>query len=163
MPLAAFTTMAVLGAGSADPPEWIYEFQNPTAVQKPPSKTAGFVSKGAGIAASAATTAAVVAGTALASKATTAVQAASAAVTGTSLAVQAPSHLNSAAQGISSIEDATNVVDLIPSQSEELQFQGISDLFDQKETVERLTEGVQEVVATPTYDQPAISGLRKSK
>ena len=83
--------------------------------------------------------------------------------TGTSLAVQAPSHLNSAAQGISSIEDATNVVDLIPSQSEELQFQGISDLFDQKETVERLTEGVQEVVATPTYDQPAISGLRKSK
>ncbi|MBL6885108.1 MAG: hypothetical protein ISR21_05370 [Candidatus Poseidoniaceae archaeon] len=163
MPLAAFTTMAVLGAGSADPPEWMYEFQNPTAVQKPPSKTAGLVSKGAGIAASAATTAAVVAGTALASKATTAVQAASAAVTGTSLAVQAPSHLHSAAQGVSSLEEASSVVESIPSQPEDLQFQGISDLFDQKETAERLSEGVQEAVAAPTYDQPAISGLRKSK
>lgn len=105
----------------------------------------------------------MVAGTALASKATTAVQAASAAVTGTSLAVQAPSHLHSAAQGVSSLEEASNVVESIPSQPEDLQFQGISDLFDQKETAERLSEGVQEAVAAPTYDQPAISGLRKSK
>jgi hypothetical protein len=163
MPLAAFTTIAVLGAGSSDPPEWMYEFQNPTAAQKPPSKAASFVGKGAGIAASAATTAAMVAGTALASKAATAVQAASAAVGGSTLAVQAPSHLETVSQGISAVDDAAGVLDAIPPEAEEISFDGISELFDQKDAVGHLSDGVQELTSSPAYDQPAITGLRKSK
>jgi hypothetical protein len=141
----------------------MYEFQNPTVAQKPPSKAASFVGKGAGIAASAATTAAVVAGTALASKAATAVQAASAAVGGSTLAVQAPSHLETVSQGISAVDDAAGVLDAIPPEAEEISFDGISELFDQKDAVGHLSDGVQELTSSPAYDQPAITGLRKSK
>jgi hypothetical protein len=36
-------------------------------------------------------------------------------------------------------------------------------MFDQKDAVGHLSDGVQELTSSSAYDQPAITGLRKSK
>ena len=161
MPLAAFTTMAVLGAGSSDPPEWMYDFQKPaTTVQKENSEP-GLVRKGAGVAVSVATSAAIGAGTVLASKATAAVQGTSAMITGASVASQTPAIADSVSDGLESI-DAVGAVDDLPQfESEELEFQGISDLFEQKDVAESLLESTDSSPSSPAHNEPVISGLRK--
>ena len=73
MPLAAFTTIAVLGAGSSDPPEWMYDHRPSSAKNKLQSSTSKLLGKSVGVA----TTATVLASTAIASKATTGIQVAS--------------------------------------------------------------------------------------
>ena len=120
MPLAAFTTIAVLGAGSSDPPEWMYDYLPPAAEKKPPSTTSKILGKTAGIAVSTATTAAVVASTAIASKATTAAQVVSAAVSGSSAGAQAPGAVRTISDGMSQMEGIGEVSEMLPPESEDL-------------------------------------------
>ena len=162
MPLAAFTTIAALGAGSADPPEWMYDHRPSPASQKPESTTSKLLKKSAGVAVSTATTAAVLASTAVASKATAAVQTASAVVTGSSTVAQAPGMVNSLGEGISQAERVGDIVDVVPIETEDLEFQGISDLFDQTSDSEGIISSATDSISSPTYDQPSIKGLRKS-
>ena len=163
MPLAAFTTMAVLGAGSADPPEWMYDYRPSSVAQKPQSTTSKLIEKSAGVAVSTATTAAVLASTVVASKATSAVQAASAVVTGSNSIAQAPGAVQSLGEGISQSEHAGDLADVLPLETEELEFQGIDDLFEQKSDLEGVFSSSTDEISSPTYDQPSITGLRKSK
>jgi len=163
MPLAAFTTMAVLGAGSADPPEWMYDYRPSSVAQKPQSTTSKLIEKSAGVAVSTATTAAVLASTVVASKATSAVQAASAVVTGSNSIAQAPGAVQSLGEGISQSEHAGDLADVVPLETEELEFQGIDDLFEQKSDLEGVFSSSTDEISSPTYDQPSITGLRKSK
>ncbi len=161
MPLAAFTTIAVLGAGSSDPPEWMYDYRPPAAEKKPPSTTSKILGKTAGIAVSTATTAAVVASTAIASKATTAAQVVSAAVSGSSAVAQAPGAVGTISDGISQIEGIGEVSDMLPPESEDLEFQGIGELFDQTpDSDDIFTDSVDEITI-PDFKQPSIKGLRK--
>ena len=163
MPLAAFTTMAVLGAGSADPPEWMYDYRPSSVAQKPQSTTSKLIEKSAGVAVSTATTAAVLASTVVASKATSAVQAASAVVTGSNSIAQAPGAVQPLGEGISQSEHAGDLADVLPLETEELEFQGIDDLFEQKSDLEGVFSSSTDEISSPTYDQPSITGLRKSK
>jgi hypothetical protein len=163
MPLAAFTTMAVLGAGSADPPEWMYDYRPSSVAQKPQSTTSKLIEKSAGVAVSTATTAAVLASTVVASKATSAVQAASAVVTGSNSIAQAPGAVQPLGEGISQSEHAGDLADVVPLETEELEFQGIDDLFEQKSDLEGVFSSSTDEISSPTYDQPSITGLRKSK
>jgi len=163
MPLAAFTTMAVLGAGSADPPEWMYDHRPSSVAQKPQSTASKLIEKSAGVAVSTATTAAVLASTVVASKATSAVQAASAVVTGSNSIAQAPGAVQSLGEGISQSERAGDLADVVPLETEELEFQGIDDLFEQKSDLEGVFSSSTDEISSPTYDQPSITGLRKSK
>lgn len=163
MPLAAFTTMAVLGAGSSDPPEWMYEHQKPLLKSNPPSKAANLVGKGAGLAVSAASTAAVMAGTSLATNAAAAAQSASASFHGGSLAAQAPDALHSVSRTSTLVESPTEHLDSLARPPGELDFEGIGDLFDANEAAEPVKEAIRSVAPQPSHNQPSITGLRKSK
>ena len=158
MPLAAFTTIAVLGAGSSDPPEWRYD-PRPPSPEKPQSSTSKLLGKSVGVA----TTAAVVASTVVASKAATAFQGVSAVVAGASSVVQAPTVIQSLGEGVSHADQASGLADVLPLESEQLEFQGISDLFDQTGMEEGILPLSTDSLSMPDFDQPAITGLRKSK
>ena len=158
MPLAAFTTIAVLGAGSSDPPEWMYDRRPPTP-EKPQSTTSKLLGKSVGVA----TTAAVVASTVVATKAATAFQGVSAVVAGSASAVQAPTVIKSLGEGVSHVDQAGGITDVLPFEGEQLDFQGISDLFDQTGAEEGILPSSTDSLSMPDFDQPAITGLRKSK
>ncbi len=161
MPLAAFSTIAVLGAGSSDPPEWMHDYRPPAEEKKPPSTTSKIIGKTAGVAVSTATTAAVFASSAIASKATAAAQVASAAISGSSAVAQAPDAVQSIGDGVSQIERVGGMSDALPSEGEDLEFQGIGDLFDQTvDSDEVLADSVDEI-SIPNFKQPSIKGLRK--
>ena len=53
--------------------------------------------------------------------------------------------------------------DLPAFESEELEFQGISDLFDQKDVAESLLDSNDSSTSSPAYNEPVISGLRKKQ
>ncbi|MBT60715.1 MAG: hypothetical protein CMA63_04080 [Euryarchaeota archaeon] len=162
MPLAAFTTMAVLGAGSSDPPEWIYEYRVSSLKREPPApSTPSLLSKGVGIAASTATTAAVLASTTVATHASSAVQSAVGMVSGASSVGGASTEFSGVADTVKSLDDVSSVTDSLPVQAEELQFDGISDLFDQRNEVSEISDAVQKVTSGPSHDEPAITGLGK--
>ena len=163
MPLAAFTTMAVLGAGSSDPPEWMYDFQKPVQVAQQELSEPGLVRKGAGMAVSVAASAAIGAGTVLASKTTSVVQGAGAMVSGAPVAGQAPAIADSVSDRLSTLDKVTPVDDFPSLESQNMDFQGISDLFDQEEVAERLLESKESSGTPPAFNEPVISGLRKSK
>lgn len=163
MPLAAFTTIAVLGAGSSDPPEWMYDYRPAPLEKKPQSTASKIIGKGAGVAVSTATTAAVLASTAVATKATSAMHAASAVVSGSSAVTQAPGAVQSLSEGASHIGQIHDVTDAVPSSDADLEFEGISDLFDQASTSEEVLSLDTESISIPDFQQPSIKGLRKSK
>lgn len=163
MPLAAFTTIAVLGAGSSDPPDWMYDHLPAPVEKKPQSTTSKILGKTAGVAVSTATTAAVFASTAVASKATTAVQAASAVISGSSAVAQAPGAVQSLGDGLSQIEQVSEMSDVLPSESGDLEFQGISDLFDQTIDSEGILPSSADGISIPDFKQPSIKGLRKPR
>tara|TARA_B110000902_G_scaffold83754_1_gene99499 strand:- start:818 stop:2140 length:1323 start_codon:yes stop_codon:yes gene_type:complete len=158
MPLAAFTTIAVLGAGSSDPPEWMYEYQPPLPEKKSQSSSSKLIGKSVGVA----TTAAVLASTAVASKAATAIQGASAVISGSSSVAQAPTVIQSVGDGISHVEHAGGITETLPLEGEQLEFQGISDLFDQTGSVEDIFSTSADAISSPDFNQPSITGLRKS-
>lgn len=158
MPLAAFTTIAVLGAGSSDPPEWMYEYQPPLPEKKSQSSSSKIIGKSVGVA----TTAAVLASTAVASKAATAVQGVSAVISGSSSVAQAPTVLQSVGDGISHLEHAGGITELLPLEGEQLEFQGISDLFDQTGSEGDILTTSADTISSPDFNQPSITGLRKS-
>lgn len=163
MPLAAFTTIAVLGAGSSDPPEWMYDYRPAPLEKKPQSTASKIIGKGAGVAVSTATTAAVLASTAVATKATSAMHAASAVVSGSSAVTQAPGAVQSLSEGASHIGQIHDVTDAVPSSDADLEFEGISDLFDQASTSEEVLSLDTESISIPDFQQPSIKGLRKPK
>ena len=158
MPLAAFTTIAVLGAGSSDPPEWMYEYQPPLPEKKSQSSSSKLIGKSVGVA----TTAAVLASTAVASKAATAIQGASAVISGSSSVAQAPTVIQSVGDGISHVEHAGGITETLPLEGEQLEFQGISDLFDQAGSEGDLLTTSADTISSPDFNQPSITGLRKS-
>jgi len=149
MPLAAFTTMAVLGAGSSDPPEWMYDHRPPSPEQESQSSSPSLLEKGVGLAMTTATTSAVLASTAVA--------------TGSSSVVQAPLDVQSLGNEISHAEHAGGLTDVLPVGGDELEFQGISDLFDQTGGSEGILSSATDSIPTPDFKQPSITGLRKSK
>jgi len=159
MPLAAFTTMAVLGAGSSDPPEWMYDHRPPLSEKKSQSQTSKLLGKSVGVA----TTAAVLASSAVASKATSALHVASAVVSGSSSPVQSPAVIQSLSEGMSYTGQAEEFIDTLPMESEQLEFQGISDLFDKTGHGEDILSTSNEPNPAPDFNQPSITGLRKSK
>lgn len=159
MPLAAFTTIAVLGAGSSDPPEWMYDHQPPSPKKAPQSSTSKLLSKSVGVA----TTAAVVASTAVASKAVTAIQGVSAVVAGSSTAIQAPVVLQTLGEGVSHANQASGITEALPSNGEHFEFEGMSDLFDQKGMEDSILSSSTDSLTIPEFNQPAIKGLRKFK
>jgi hypothetical protein len=159
MPLAAFTTMAVLGAGSSDPPEWMYDHRSPSSKKKLQTSTSKLLGKSVDVA----TTATVLASTAIASKATTAIQVASTVATGSSSVLQPPTVAQSLGEGIPHAEHAGGLADVLPMEDEQLEFQGISDLFDQTGSSEAILPSDGESISTPDFNQPSITGLRKSK
>jgi hypothetical protein len=156
MPLAAFTTMAVLGAGSSDPPEWMYDHRPPSPEQEPQPSSSSFLGGSVGLAMTTATTT-------VASKASPTIQDASAVARGSSSAVQAPTGVQSLGNGIVRAESTGGLTDVLPVEGDELEFQGISDLFDQTGGSEGILSSATESTPTPNFNQPSITGLRKSK
>ncbi len=110
-----------------------------------------------------ATTATVLASTAIASKATTAIKVASTVATDSSSVVQAPTVVQSLGEGILHAEHARGHADVLPLEDDQLEFQGISDLFDQTGSSEAILPSDGESISTPDFNQPSITGLRKSK
>jgi hypothetical protein len=163
MPLAAFTTMAVLGAGSSDPPEWMYDHRPPSPEQEPQPSSSSFLEGSVGPAMATATTTAVLASKTVAPKASTTIQDASAVDTDSSSAVQAPTGVQSLGNGIVRAEHTGEMADVLPIEGEELEFQGISDLFDQTKGSEGILSSATDSISTPSFKQPSITGLRKSK
>jgi hypothetical protein len=163
MPLAAFTTMAVLGAGSSDPPEWMYDHRPPSPEQEPQPSSSSFLEGSVGPAMATATTTAVLASKTVAPKASTTIQDASAVDTDSSSAVQAPTGVQSLGNGIVRAEHTGEMADVLPVEGEELEFQGISDLFDQTKGSEGILSSATDSISTPSFKQPSITGLRKSK
>ena len=160
MPLAAFTTLAALGAG-ADPPDWMYEY-NPRPDPSTMSSTgsSSLVKKGASVAVGAA--------------ATVAVAGASAAVAHSSSFAQGLTGLGCSvplAKSVGALHNARNAADAVPI-----------DMLDQVDSLENLSRSIDaadqvrelhddtnvdlatkavDFVRTPSYDEPAITGLRK--
>jgi hypothetical protein len=156
MPLAAFTTMAVLGAGSSDPPEWMYDHRPPSPEQEPQPSSSSFLGGSVGLAMTTATTT-------VASKASPTIQDASAVARGSSSAVQAPTGVQSLGNGIVRAESTGGLTDVLPVEGDELEFQGISDLFDQTGAEGGILPSSVDSLSMPDFDQPAITGLRKFK
>lgn len=155
MPLAAFTTMAVLGAGSSDPPEWMYGHQTPSPKQESQSSTSELLGDGADIGMATATSTIFLASTAAPSTTATSIQAANRVVTDSSAFVQTPTAAaQSLGDGISHAEDAG---------VGELEFQGISDLFDQTGDYDGIISSDPDTIPTADFRRPSITGLRKPK
>jgi hypothetical protein len=162
MPLAAFTTLAALGAG-ADPPDWMYEY-NPRPDPSTMSSTgsSSLVKKGASVAVGAA--------------ATVAVAGASAAVAHGASFAQGLTGLGGSvplAQSAGALHNARIAADAVPI-----------DMLDQVDSLENLSRSIDaadqvrelhddtnvdlatkavDLVRTPSYDEPAITGLRKKE
>jgi hypothetical protein len=60
-------------------------------------------------------------------------------------------------------EHTGEMADVLPIEGEELEFQGISDLFDQTKGSEGILSSATDSISTPSFKQPSITGLRKSK
>ena len=131
----------------------------PPSPEKPQSSTSKLLGKSVGVA----TTAAVVASTVVASKAATAFQGVSAVVAGSSSVVQAPTAIQSLGESVSHVDQASGITDVLPLDGEQVEFQGISDLFDQMGTEEGILPSSTDSLSMPDFDQPAIKGLRKFK
>jgi hypothetical protein len=162
MPLAAFTTLAALGAG-ADPPDWMYEYNpRPDPSTMSSAGSSSLVKKGASVAVGAA---------------------ASVAVAGASAAV---AHGSSFAQGLTGLggsvpfAQSAGVLHNARSAAEAVPI----DMLDQVDSLENLSRSIDaadqvrqlheetnadlatkavEFVRTPSYDEPAITGLRKKE
>ena len=163
MPLAAFTTLAALGAG-ADPPEWIYEYHpKPEESDAPRAPTSpSMLTKGATVAAGTIASVATVAASSAAAQTSTAVQgltgvggsvplgqtARSIDAVRTTMdavpleAIQDPSALENLSRSIDVVERTTNVE--LPPASE-----AASQAFER--------------TGAPSFDEPSITGLRKKR
>lgn len=160
MPLAAFTTLAALGAGS-DPPDWMYEYNpRPKATTPASSRSASLVKKGASVAVGAAATAAVAGASAVASHGSAAVQG----LTGIGGSVPL-------AQTASQLQQVQSAMDTMPLEAIESKdsLEDLSRSIDAAEQLNQLQEESNSDVAskavdllrTPAYDEPSITGLRK--
>ena len=160
MPLAAFTTLAALGAGS-DPPDWMYEYNpRPKATTPASSRSASLVKKGASVAVGAAATAAVAGASAVASHGSAAVQG----LTGIGGSVPL-------AQTASQLKQVQSAMDTMPLDTIESKdsLEDLSRSIDAAEQLNQLQEESNSDVAskavdllrTPAYDEPSITGLRK--
>ena len=63
--------------------------------------------------------------------------------------------------GLSQIEQIGEVSEILPSESEDLEFQGIGELFDQTLDSEEILTTSSEEISIPDFKQPSIKGLRK--
>jgi len=160
MPLAAFTTLAALGAG-ADPPDWMYEYNpRPDPSTMSSAGPSSLVKRGASVAVGAA--------------ATVAVAGASAAVAHGASFTQGLTGLGGSvplAQSGGALYNARSAAETIPiDMLDELDsLEDVSRSIDAADQVRQLHEETNadlaakavEVVRTPSYDEPAITGLRK--
>ena len=161
MPLAAFTTLAALGAGS-DTPDWIYEHNEavPITDATAPESSPSMLKKGAVITAGAITTAATVAATSAAVQTSTALQGL-AGIGGSAPLTQAPT----------AIQQVRQTADLVPYQAvqDHGSLEDLSRSIDAVEQVAEVQDSTQmelaektlETVRKPSFDEPAITGLRK--
>lgn len=160
MPLAAFTTLAALGAG-ADPPDWMYEYNpRPDPSTMSSAGPSSLVKRGASVAVGAA--------------ATVAVAGASAAVAHGASFTQGLTGLGGSvplAQSGGALYNARSAAETIPiNMLDELDsLEDVSRSIDAADQVRQLHDETNadlaakavEVVRTPSYDEPAITGLRK--
>ena len=160
MPLAAFTTLAALGAG-ADPPDWMYEYNpRPDFSTMSSAGSSSLVKKGASVAVGAA--------------ATVAVAGASAAVAHGASFAQGLTGLGGSvplAQSAGALHNARSAADAMPIEMMDTMdsLEDVSRSIDAAHQVRELHDDTNvdlatkavEFVRTPSYDEPAITGLRK--
>jgi len=168
MPMAAFTTLAVLGGCSGRPPEWM-RMGNEPIIEKAedendkPAFLDNMVVKGAGMVLAGSATAAVVAATGMAGKSQLAVQSIGA------LAAGAPAATSAAAQGVgvaqsgvemlpgSGIGDAT---DILGDASKQLS--SIPELSESDISLGELDDIISDNSEIADHNKPAIKGLGPS-
>ncbi|MEJ6716323.1 MAG: hypothetical protein QNL20_04540 [Euryarchaeota archaeon] len=162
MPLAAFTTLAALGAG-AEPPDWIYDHnpaKEPHSATKEPSSSS-LVGKGATMAVGAITAVATGAAVSAAAQTSTALQGL-AGLGGSAPLTQAPS----------AIQQVRSTIDPIPLEAlnERSPLDDLGGSVEAFEQVSEITSSPQmdavnhviESTGSPSFDQPSITGLRKT-
>lgn len=163
MPLAAFTTLAALGAG-ADPPEWMYEYhpKPESSDQTTTPQSSSMLRKGATVAAGTVVSVATVAATSAAAQTTTALQGL------TGLGGSMP--LSQTKRSIDAVQTA---IDVAPAEAIQ-DHTSLEDLSRSIDAVERtkeleiprageLVEHAHEELKNPSFDEPSITGLRKGK
>jgi hypothetical protein len=161
MPLAAFTTLAALGAGS-DPPDWMYEYNPRPSEESQDPSTQSLVKKGSAVALGATTAVAVAAASSTAAHLSSAVHGL------TGLGGSLP-----LAPSVPAVHQARSVVDAVPIESMN-QMESLEDLsrsIDAVQDASGLREGgdadlsqqALEAFRAPSFDEPSITGLRRKK
>jgi len=159
MPMAAFTTLAVLGGCSGEPPEWMRMGSEPIIEEideenDKPAFLDSMVVKGAGMVLAGSATAAVIAATGVAGKSQLAVQSIGA------MAAGAPGATSAASQGVGMISGGDNVVgvsDLIGESSNQLS--PITDLPQTEFDIGNIDDIISENTELEDHNKPAIKGL----
>ena len=168
MPLAAFTTLAALQAGT-DPPNWIYEYNQAyvPVEPKPVNESRSMIAKGAVVAAGALTTAATVAAT---TAATTAAAQTSTALHGLA-GLGGASQLTQVPSAVHQVQQVRQVADHVPIDAvqEHASIESLTrsvevaqDATEFKDSAQmELAEKALRTSRTPAFDEPAITGFRK--
>jgi len=168
MPLAAFTTLAALQAGT-DPPNWIYEYNQPYVPPepKPVKEDQSMIARGAVVAAGALGTAATVATT---TAATTVAAQTSTALHGLA-GLGGASQLTQIPSAVQQVQQARQVAEHVPIDvvQEHASIDGmarsvevVQDAVDIKDSAQmELAEKALRTSQTPAFDEPAITGFRK--
>lgn len=168
MPLAAFTTLAALQAGT-DPPNWIYEYNQAyvPVEPKPVNENRSMIAKGAVVAAGALTTAATVAAT---TAATTAAAQTSTALHGLA-GLGGASQLTQVPSAVHQVQQVRQVADHVPIDAvqEHASIESLTrsvevaqDATEFKDSAQmELAEKALRTSRTPAFDEPAITGFRK--
>jgi len=169
MPMAAFTTLAVLGGCSGEPPEWMRMGSEPIIEQADeendkPAFLDSMVVKGAGMVIAGSATAAVIAATGVAGKSQLAVQSIGAMAAGapgaTSAATQGAGVAKSGAEMLSGGDNIGGAADLIGDSSEQLS--SITDLPQTEFDIGHIGEIISENTELEDHNKPAIKGLGPS-
>jgi len=159
MPMAAFTTLAVLGGCSGEPPEWMRMGSEPLIEETDeendkPAFLDSMVVKGAGMVLAGSATAAVVAATGVAGKSQLAVQSIGA------MAAGAPGATSAATQGVGMLPSGDNIAgatDLIGDTSDPLT--SITDLSQNEFDIDNIDDIILENNEIEDHKKPAIKGL----
>jgi hypothetical protein len=168
MPLAAFTTLAALQAGT-DPPNWIYEYNQAyvPVESKPVNENRSMIAKGAVVAAGALTTAATVAAT---TAATTAAAQTSTALHGLA-GLGGASQFTQVPSAVHQVQQVRQVADHVPIDAvqEHASIESLTRSVEVAQDATEFKDSAQMELAqkalrtsqTPAFDEPAITGFRK--
>jgi len=137
MPLSAFTTLAVLGGSSGEPPEWMNTAYAQSLQRQEPTRVAVALAKGAQIAATATASIATITAANVAMQSQIASTAASQTANATQLATSAqnirpPIQFDSPSMNVADVIDKEN----IHVSNDDIQFEEALDLYDDIDTLD---------------------------